>query len=77
MIHSSRRDSNPQPSDRQADDQKSQSILNAEVTRVAQSDLAEIRGQFPDIEVVIKTWRFLPEHIKAAIKTLIETLSRS
>ena len=43
--------------------------------RFAQSDLAdnlaEIRGEFPDLEVVIKTWRFLPEELRKAIIKMI------
>ena len=70
-----RRDSNPQPSDRQAVTSKSQVTVNTEVTRIAQSDLAEnlaeICGQFPDLEVVIKTWRFLPEELRKAIIRMI------
>jgi hypothetical protein len=43
--------------------------------RFIQSDLADnladISGQFPDIEVVIKTWRFLPEELRKAIIRMI------
>ena len=70
-----RRDSNPQPSDRQHVTAELQSLVNTEVTRIAQSDLAdnlaEICGQFPDLEVVIKTWRFLPEELRKAIIKMI------
>jgi hypothetical protein len=70
-----RRDSNPQPSDRQAFAQNSQVIENTVVTRIAKSDLAEnlacICGQFPDLEVVIKTWRILPKELRKAIIKMI------
>ena len=70
-----RRDSNPQPSDRQHVTSKSQVIVNTEVTRIAQSDLAdnlaEICGQFPDLEVMIKAWPKLDDEIKRTIITII------
>jgi hypothetical protein len=70
-----RRDSNPQPSDRQHVTRKSQRTVNTEVTRITKSDLAEnlaeIYGQFPDIEVVIKTWPQLSAEIRKTIITII------
>ena len=65
-----------QPSDRQDVTQNSQGIVNTEVMRFTQSDLADnladIFGQFPDLEVVIKTWRFFPEELR---KTIIKMIS--
>jgi hypothetical protein len=65
-----------QPSDRQHVTRKTQVIVNAKVTRIAKSDLAEnlaeICGQFPDLEVVIKKWPQLSDDI---IKTIIKIIS--
>lgn len=41
------------------------------------SAIKDILQNSPDLEQIITAWPELPEHIKAAIKTLIETATKA
>jgi hypothetical protein len=57
--------------------QKSQAVYNKEVTEsnkpVLSTSLDKILQKHSDLAQLIKTWPALPEHIKTAIKALIQT----
>jgi hypothetical protein len=38
--------------------------------------LDKILQKYPDLRQIVKAWPKLPEHIKAAIKALVQTLKR-
>lgn len=72
----SRRDSNPQPSDRQSVYQKLQLIVNKIVRRNAKEglppDLPQTLNKWPELATIIKKWPDLPQYIRQAILALIK-----
>jgi hypothetical protein len=80
-----RRGSNPQPSDRQSDDQISQNPPNQALSEsqmstgalcgalCVQNRRSEQPPKDPDLALIQDHWPNLPEHIKAAITTLVRS----
>jgi hypothetical protein len=70
-----RRDSNPQPSDRQAGSLNSQVIEYTKVTRNAKMGLPPGLPpdfeKWPELEMIVKKWPGLPQNIKQAIMSLM------
>ena len=79
-LQRGRRDSNPQPSDRQSDALNSQEQPNKALTEnpesVLASCLAQIVQKYPELKQFIQAWPELPEHIKAAVIALIQTQNK-
>ena len=74
LLSKARRDSNPQPSDRQADALKSQVVVNKEVKRNAKvglpPGLPPTLVPQPALAKLTERWRDLPEYTKQAILAL-------
>ena len=72
-----RQDSNLQPSDSKSEAVNLQLPTNKPLTEseesVLASCLAQIVQKYPELEQIIKVWPELPEHIKAAVKALVQT----
>ena len=68
-------DSNPQPSDRQADALNSQLVENKDfrenVKKGLPPGLPQILNKWPELEMILKKWPGLPPNIREAICSLV------
>jgi hypothetical protein len=81
LIKYPRCDSNAQPLAPEARGGNPQPPINTLLTESEQpvlaSCLAQIVQKYPDLKQIVEAWPELPEHIKAAIKALIQSYTNN
>ncbi len=77
MWQSQRSDSNRQPPVTKPESENANELNKQALTETGETVLASclalLTPKYPDLALVVNSWPNLPEHIKATIKTLVET----